>query len=92
MIYVFWMLAAPTGALSALLILMSVTGQRLSAATPVWLSLLAALGVLGLLAWARQLATKRGRPGVACAIVVLSWVLFAFTMTANGLAHQQTWQ
>ena len=92
MIYVFWMLAAPSGALSALLILMSVAGQRLSAATPVWLALLAALGVMGLLAWAYQLATKRGRPRVACAIVVLSWVLFAVTMLANGLAHQQTWQ
>jgi len=91
-IYVFWMLAAPTGALSALLILMSVAGQRLSAATPVWLALLAALGVMGLLAWAHQLATKRGRPPVACAIVVLSWVSFAVTMLANGLAHQQTWQ
>jgi len=91
-IYVFWLLAAPTGALSALLILMSVAGQRLSAATPVWLALLAALGVMALLAWAHQLATKRGRPGVACAIVMLSWVLFAVTMFANGLAHQQTWQ
>jgi hypothetical protein len=91
-IYVFWMLAAPTGALSALLILMSVAGQRLSAATPGWLTLLAAFGVIGLLAWAHQLTTKRRRPGVACAIVMLSWVLFAFTMLANGLAHQQTWQ
>ena len=92
MIYVFWLLAAPTGVLSALLILMSVAGQRLSAATPVWLALLAALGVVGLLAWAHQLATKRLRPGVACAVVVLSWVLFAVTMVANGLAHQETWQ
>jgi small neutral amino acid transporter SnatA (MarC family) len=91
-IYIFWMLAAPTGALSALLILMSVSGQRLSAATPVWLALLAAVGVIGVLAWAHQLATKRGRPGVACAMVVLSWVLFAASMVANGLAHQQTWQ
>jgi hypothetical protein len=24
--------------------------------------------------------------------VMLSWVLFAVTMFANGLAHQQTWQ
>jgi hypothetical protein len=29
MVYVFWMLAAPTGALSVLLILMSVAGLRL---------------------------------------------------------------
>ena len=92
MIYVFWLLAAPTGVLSALLILMSVAGQRLSAATPVWLALLAALGVIGVLAWAHQLATKRLRPSVACAVVVLSWVLFAVTMVANGLAHQQTWE
>ena len=91
-IYVFWILAAPTAGLSALLILMSLAGQPLSAATPVWLALLAALGVIGLLAWAHQLATKRGRPSIACAIVVLSWVLFAVTMVANGLAHQQTWQ
>ena len=92
MIYVFWMLAAPTGALSVLLLLMSLGGQRLSAATPVWLALLAAIGVIGLLAWARQLATKRRRPVAACAIVVLSWVLFAVTMIANGLSQQQTWQ
>ena len=92
MIYVFWILAAPTGALSALLLLMSLAGQKLSAATPIWLAVLAALGVMGLLAWAHQLATKRGRPGVACAFVVLSWVLFAVTMIANGLAHQDTWQ
>ena len=92
MIYIFWMLAAPTAALSALLIFMSLAGQRLSAATPVWLAVLAAVGVMGLLAWARQLATKRGRPGLACAIVVLSWVLFAVTMIANGLAQQETWQ
>ena len=92
MTYVFWMLAAPTGALSVLLILMSVSGQPLSAATPVWLALLAALGVMGLLAWAHQLATKRGRPGFACAVVVTSWLLFAVTMIANGLAQQQTWQ
>ena len=91
MVYIFWILAAPTGALSALLILMSLTGQRLSAATPVWLAVLAALGVMGLLGWAHQLA-KRGRAGVACAIVVLSWVIFAVTMIANGLAHQDTWQ
>ena len=91
-IYVFWILALPTGALSVLLILMSIAGQPLSAATPIWLTLLAAFGVIGLLVWAQQLATKRGRRGVACAIVVVSWVLFAFTMLANGLAHQQTWQ
>ena len=64
MIYVFWMLAAPTAGLSALLILVSVAGQPLSAATPIWLALLAALGVIGLLAWGHQLATKRGRPSV----------------------------
>jgi small neutral amino acid transporter SnatA (MarC family) len=91
-IYIFWILAAPTAAVSALLILMSVAGQRLSAATPVWLTLAAALGVMGLLAWAHQLATKRGRSGVACAIVVLSWIGFACTMFANGLSQQQTWQ
>ena len=91
-IYVFWTLAAPTGALSALLILMSLGGQPLSAATPVWLALLSALGVIGVLVWAHQLATKRARPGIACAMVVLSWVLFAVTMVANGLANQQTWQ
>ena len=92
MIYVFWILAAPTGALSALLLLMSVTGERLSSVTPIWLTSLAALGVVGLLAFAHQLATKRGRPGFACAVVVTSWLLFAVTMIANGLAHQHTWQ
>ena len=92
MIYVFWMLAAPTGALSALLILMSLAGRRLSAATPVWLTLLAALGAIGLLVWAYHLATAGRRPGAACGVVLLSWMLFAVTMFANGLSHQQNWQ
>ena len=92
MIYVFWMLTAPTGAISALLVFMSLTGSRLSAATPVWLTLLAALGVMGLLAWAYRLATAGRRPGAACGVVLLSWVLFALTMFANGLANQQNWQ
>ena len=92
MIYVFWMLTAPTGAISAFLILMSLAGSRLSAATPVWLTLLAALGVIGMLVWAYRLATAGRRPGAACGVVVLSWVLFAVTMFANGLANQQNWQ
>ncbi|MBI3367230.1 MAG: hypothetical protein HY021_01885 [Burkholderiales bacterium] len=71
---------------------MSLAGQRLSAATPIWLTLLAALGVLALLAWARHFATAGGRAGIACAMVLLSWVLFASVMVANGLAHQRTWQ
>lgn len=92
MLVVFWILAAPTGVLSALLMVMSLAGRRLSAVTPVWLTLLAALGVVGLLVWAYHLATAGGRPGAACGVVVLSWVLFAVVMSANGLAHQQTWQ
>ena len=92
MIYVFWMLTAPTGAISAFLVLMSLTGSRLSAATPVWLTLLAALGIMALLALAYRLATAGRRPGAACGVVLLSWVLFAVTMFANGLANQQTWQ
>jgi hypothetical protein len=89
---VFWILVAPTGALSVLLMVMSLAGGRLSAVTPVWLTLLAVLGVVGLLVWAHHVATAGGRPGAACGVVVLSWVLFAVVMFANGLAHQQTWQ
>ena len=92
MIYVFWLLAAPTGALSALLVFMSLIGSRLSTATPIWLTLLTTLGVIGLLAWAYRLATAGRRPGAACGVVLLSWVFFAVTMFANGLAHQQNWQ
>ncbi|WP_299469483.1 hypothetical protein [uncultured Gimesia sp.] len=92
MIYVFWALAVPTGACSALLILMSLAGQSLSSATPVWLTLLASLGVFALLVWAFRVARKSGRPGAACGMVFLSWVLFAVIMIANGLAHQNGWQ
>jgi len=53
---------------------------------------LSALGVIGRLAWAYHLATAGRRPGAACGVALLSWVLFAVTMFANGLANQQNWQ
>lgn len=91
MIYLFWTLAAPTGALAAILLLMTVAGKPLSAATPAWLSLLGSVGVFALLAWAWRVATAGQRPGVACGIVVLSWVLFALAMFVNGIARQKLW-
>lgn len=92
MIYLFWILTAPTGALAALLVFMSIAGKRLSAATPIWLTLLASAGLIALLVWAYHVATTSGRPGIACLMVVLSWLLFAVIMIVNGLAHQTVWQ
>jgi hypothetical protein len=91
LIYVSWTLAAPTGALAALLLLMTVAGKPLSAATPAWRALLAAIGVFALPAWAWRVATAGERPGMACGIVVLSWVLFALAMFVNGIARQKLW-
>lgn len=86
----FWLLAVPTGAIAILVVLLNLAGRPLSAATPIGLSILTALAVLALLAWARQ-RTAAGRPGRAVLLVVGSWLLFAIVMIANGLARQQTW-
>lgn len=91
MTYLFWILTVPTGALALLLLLMTIAGKPLSAATPAWLALLASAGVFALLVWAWRVATTGGRPGVACWIVVLSWVIFALTMFVNGIARQKLW-
>lgn len=92
MIYLFWVLAAPTGVLAAILLFMSLAGNRLSAATPIWLSLLAAAGVLAMLVWAYRVASSGGRPLLACGLVVLTWFAFMLVMFANGIAQQKTWQ
>jgi hypothetical protein len=92
MIYLFWVLAAPTGVLAAILLFMSLAGSRLSAATPIWLSLLAAAGVMGVLVWAYRIASSGGRPLLACGLVLLSWFVFMLVMFANGIAQQKTWQ
>lgn len=91
MIYLFWILAAPTGALASILILMSLSGNRLSPATPIWLSLVMSAGVFAMLLWAFRM-TSNGRPALACGIVLLSWLVFILIMFANGIAHQKTWQ
>jgi hypothetical protein len=86
----FWLLAVPTGALAALVVLLNLAGRPLSAATPIWLSVLAALAVLALLAGARRLAVA-GRPGLAGLLVVGSWLLFAVVLIVNGFARQRIW-
>ena len=88
----FWLLATPTGALALFVILMTIAGKKLSAATPLWLALVAGAGVLALLIWAYRLLVLHGRPGLACVITVASWLLFAGVMLVNGLLHQKTWQ
>lgn len=69
---------------------MSLSGRPLSAATPIWLSIATAAGVVALVAWARRQAAA-GRAGRAALLVVASWVLFAIVMLVNGLARQQVW-
>lgn len=91
MIYLFWLLALPTGLLAALVVFLTISGQRLSSATPDWLALLAAGAVLGLLVSGYRLGTAGGRPFAAALLVVLSWLLFAGTMFVNGLMNQQLW-
>jgi hypothetical protein len=92
MIYLFWILAAPTAAFASLLFLMSLAGKHLSQATPLWLSLLASGGILALLFFAYRLAMNGGRPGAAIGLVLLAWLLFAVAMVVNGLARQSGWQ
>lgn len=86
----FWLLAVPTVAIAILVLLLPLAGRPLSAATPIWLSALAALAVLAMVAWARRLAAA-GRPGRAGLLVVGSWFLFAIVMIGNGLARLQSW-
>lgn len=92
MIYLFWVLAAPTSVLASILLFMSLAGRRLSAATPIWLSLLAAAGVMAMLVWAFRIASSDGRPLLACGVVLLSWFAFMLVMFANGISQQKTWQ
>jgi hypothetical protein len=91
MIYVYWTLAVPTGLLASLVIILTLGGRPLSAATPAWLSLLVAAAVLGILVQSHGLATTGGKPGLAALLVVFSWVLFAGAMILNGLMSQKTW-
>ena len=91
MIYLYWILAVPTGVLASLLILLTLAGQRLTPSTPGWLSVSLASAVLGLLFWGHQMGTN-GRPLAAALLVVGSWILFFVVMVAYGLSRQQTWQ
>ena len=91
MIYVYWILAIPTGILAGIVILMTLSGRSLSSSTPDWLALLTATVVFGLLGWGYSLATSEGRAGWAALLVVLSWIVFFGTMLVNGLLHQKTW-
>lgn len=91
MIYVYWLLAVPTTLLAGAVIFLTLSGQRLSSATPDWLALTAAGAVLGLVGWGYNVGTSGGRPAVATLLVVLSWVLFAGAMIVNGLMNQKIW-
>jgi hypothetical protein len=91
--YVFLMLAVPT-ALGALLVLLkTLTG---TAAGPRSLSgdvvaVVASLAVLALLGGALHLALNADAPGVATALVPLSWLLFAVCMGVHGLLATKAW-
>ncbi len=87
----FWILAVPTGGIALLVMLMTMAGKKLSSATPLWLSMVAALAVLALLAWAWRLSGVHHQPGWACVITVASWLVFAVTMIVNGLLRQTSW-
>lgn len=89
--YLYWILAVPTGVIACLVVLLTLGGQRLSAATPAWLSLVVAAVVLVLLSWGYRLVKTGGRPGLAVLVVVLSWVVFVGSRLINGLLHQKTW-
>lgn len=88
---VFWVLALPTALVVSGVLLMTLAGGKLSAATPAWLAVATSLAVLALLVWAFRLATMQGRPGLATLITIGSWLTFGATMLINGLAHQKTW-
>lgn len=91
MIYLYWVLAIPTGLLASLVIILTINGQHLSSTTPDWLALVASSAVLALLAWGYKLGTSGCRPFLAALLVVLSWVLFGGVMLINGLMHQNIW-
>ncbi len=91
MIYLYWVLSVPTGLLASAVVFLTISGQRLSSATPDWLALVASGAVFALLGWSYKLGTSGGRPGLATLLVVFSWVLFAGTMIINGLMHQKIW-
>lgn len=91
MIYLYWFLAVPTGALALLVMGLTLTGQRLSSSTPGWLSFIVSAVVLVLVGWGYTLATKRRRPGVAILLTVLSWVFFVTTMAVYGLMTIKIW-
>lgn len=91
MIYLYWLLAAPTGALAVAVLGLTVTGKRLSSATPDWLSLLASAAVIAMLVWSYRMATSRDRPGAAAFLVVLSWIVFAGSMISHALMTQTLW-
>ena len=86
----FWLLAVPTTALGVVVLLLTLSGTPLSAATPLWLSALAAAGVLALvlLAWRTQ---QHGRALLACGLIVISWVAFAGAMLVNGIVRTANW-
>ena len=91
MVYVYWVLAVPTGLLALLVIMLTLGGKQITPVTPDWLSLLTSAAVLGLLVWGFRWATTGARPGLAVVLVVLSWVVFLGVMLVNGLMHQKTW-
>jgi hypothetical protein len=90
-IYLYWILAVPTGVLAGLVILLTLSGRSLSSSTPDWLAILTAAIVLALLGWGYNLGTSEGKPGLAALLVVVSWIVFFATMLVNGLLHQKTW-
>lgn len=91
MIYIYWLLAIPTGLLASVVILMTLAGQRLSSATPHWLGLLAAAAVLSLVGYGYKVGVSSEKPGIAVLLVVSSWVVFASIMLINGIMRQTTW-
>jgi hypothetical protein len=88
--YLFWTLAVPTGFIASLVLLLNVAGRKLSAATPLWLSVAMSLLVLALLVWAFRLA-RGGHAGAACLVVLGSCLVFAAAMFVNGISRQQLW-
>jgi hypothetical protein len=92
----FTTLALPTGGIATVYLLMTLVGAGAGARPrPRAESVTAALAsllVIGLLGWGANLAWRRDAPGLACALVPLSWALFAGAMLAQGLINNRSWQ
>jgi lysylphosphatidylglycerol synthetase-like protein (DUF2156 family) len=92
--WAFTVLALPTGSIATIYLLLTLVGAgpRPKPVSESFIVALASLAVLGLLALGTHLAWRRQAAGLACAVVLLSWLVFAGTLLIHGLMNNRSWQ